>query len=74
MEGYTVAFINSSFNFQAGFQAGFSPGVPSFGANQRVGAPQGANPQQIQRLLQSMMSAIQQLAGGYQGFGGNQPA
>jgi hypothetical protein len=71
-EGYTVAFINSSFNFQAGFQAGFSPGVPSFGAGQRAGAAQGVNPRQVQALLQSLMSAIQQLAGGYQGFGGHQ--
>ena len=64
-----MAFINSSFNFQANFQAGFSPGVPTFGAPQ-VARPQGVNPQQLQMLLKSLMGAIQQLASGYQGFGG----
>ena len=64
-----MAFINSSFNLQANFQAGFSPGVPGF-AGPQVGRPAGVNPQQVQMLLQSLMSAIQQLASGYQGFGG----
>ena len=72
MEGYTVASINSSFSFQGAFQAGFSPGVPSFAAGRPAGPVGGVNPQQIQRLMFQLMSAIQQLAGGYQGFGGHQ--
>lgn len=64
-----MASINSSFSFQGAFQAGFSPGVPSFAAG-RPAAPAGVNPQQIQRLMFQLMSAIQQLAGGYQSFGG----
>lgn len=74
MEGYTVAFINSSFNFQTSFQAGFSPGVPNFSgagqAGQAFGARPAINPQQFQQLFFSLMSAMQQLAQGYQGFGG----
>ncbi|MFA5504875.1 MAG: hypothetical protein WC314_21355 [Vulcanimicrobiota bacterium] len=67
-----MAFINSSFNLQTNFQAGFSPGVPSFGGfgGAPVGAQAGFNPIQVQALLQQLMSAIQQLASGYQGFGG----
>lgn len=72
-EGNTVAFINSSFNLQANFQAGFSPGVPTFGGPQ-AGRPQGGvNPAQLQMLLKSLMGALQQLASGYQGFGGQRP-
>lgn len=76
MEGYTVAFLSSSFNFQTNFQAGFSPGVPTFGSSPAFGNVQGfaptqaVNPQQIQQLFFSLMTAIQQLASGYQGFGG----
>lgn len=82
MEGYTVAFLSSSFNFQSNFQAGFSPGVPNFGGVSAFGgqaafgnvsafAPtQGINPQQLQQLFMSLMSAMQQLSAGYQSFGG----
>ena len=64
--------FNFQTNYQPNFQAGFSPGVPSFGRGPGVGHSQGVNPQQLQMVLKTLMSAIQQLGSGYQGFGGNQ--
>ena len=73
-----MAGFNSSIHFNANFQTGFSPGVPFFGGGAPVGRPAGPrpggmNPAQMQQMFQVLMGAMQQLAAGFQSFGGGQP-
>lgn len=72
----------NTFNFQPSFQSGFSPGVPFYGGPQfggpqfgrPVGGPRpgGINPAQMQQMFKMVLGVLMQLAGGYQGFGGQQ--